>query len=107
VIGVYGGYFGAGMGILTLAMLQILGQSDIHRMNALKTLLTGTINAVTALIFIFSGQVVWPLAAVMVVGAVLGGYAGARWSLTIAPEKIRLLISVVGYGMAVYFFLQR
>lgn len=105
VTAVYGGYFGAGIGILTLAMLQLMGQSNIHEMNAMKTVLTSAINAVTAIIFLFSGQVVWLLAPVMVAGAVLGGYVGARAALRVPPQKVRLLVSGIGFAMSAYFFI--
>jgi len=104
-IAVYGGYFGAGIGILTLAMLQLMGMSHIHKMNALKTLITSAINAVTAVIFMCSGKVVWPLAFVMVLGGISGGYVGARLALKVAPQKVRALIICIGFGMTTYFFL--
>jgi uncharacterized protein len=105
VIAIYGGYFGAGIGILTLAMLQIIGHTHIHRMNALKTVLTGAINAMTALIFILSGKVLWSLAVVMIAGAVSGGYVGARMALRFKPSHVRLLVSAIGFSMSAYFFL--
>ena len=104
VIAIYGGYFGAGIGILTLAMLQMLGHSEIHKMNALKTLLTGAINSMTVFIFIFSDKVVWNFAAVMVCGAVCGGYVGARVALKIPPRYVRAFVSLVGFSMTTYFF---
>jgi uncharacterized membrane protein YfcA len=106
VIAIYGGYFGAGVGILTLAMLQVMGQTHMHRMNALKTVLTGAINATTILVFIFSGIIIWPLALVMMAGAACGGYCGTRLALKISPERIRMLVSVVGFSMTAYFFLR-
>lgn len=105
LIAIYGGYFGAGIGILMLAMLQIMGLSHIHQMNALKTILGSTINGVAWLVFAASGQVLWPLAWVMIAGAVFGGYFGARLSLGVHPEKIRWLVSIIGFAMAAYFFL--
>lgn len=105
IIAIYGGYFGAGIGILTLAMLQIMGYSHIHRMNALKTILTASVNAVTALIFVVSGKIIWSLALVMIAGAVSGGYVGARMALKVSPEKIRLLVSLIGFSMTLYFFI--
>src|SRR6185312_15226712 len=66
-VGLYGGYFGAGIGILMLAALSILGMKDIHEMNALKVILAGVINGVAAICFIFAGMVYWPYVLVMVV----------------------------------------
>lgn len=104
-ISFYGGYFGAGIGILMLAMLQLMGLSNIHQMNALKTLLAAAINMATVIIFIFSDAVVWNLAAIMVAGGVFGGYVGARMALKISPEHVRVLVSVIGFSMSAYFFL--
>jgi uncharacterized membrane protein YfcA len=105
VIALYGGYFGAGIGILTLAMLQLIGFSHIHQMNALKTVLTGVINLGTVLVFIASGKVLWSMGLVMILGAVLGGYIGARTALHVAPQRVRLLVSCIGFAMTGYFFL--
>jgi len=104
-IAIYGGYFGAGIGILMLAMMQILGMKHIHEMNAVKTVLGSTINAVAFLVFIFSPLVVWNVAVVMIIGAIIGGYAGARLSLKVSPQKIRIFISAIGFAMSGYFFL--
>ena len=78
-VGVYGGYFGAGIGILMLAALSLMGHTDIHQMNGVKTLLAICINGVAALYFVFSGLVVWPDALVMAAGAIVGGVGGAGW----------------------------
>lgn len=106
VISIYGGYFGAGQGMLMLAMLQLMGMHDIHRMNALKSLLGASINAVAVGVFIFSGKVVWPAAMVMICGAILGGYLGARGALRCPPHVIRRSVSGVGCVMTLYFFLR-
>lgn len=104
-IALYGGYFGAGIGILMLAMLQMMGMQSIHRMNAIKTILGSAINAVAVVIFISAGRVVWPLAAVMISGAVAGGYFGARYALKVSPQKVRMFVSCIGFAMTAYFFL--
>ncbi|MBY0408254.1 MAG: sulfite exporter TauE/SafE family protein [Rickettsiales bacterium] len=106
VIAIYGGYFGAGIGILTLAMLQVLGHDSIHRMNALKTILTAAINSVTFVIFIASGEVLWGLSVVMIAGALCGGYVGARAALKVHPRHVRMLVSAIGFSMTAYFFLK-
>ena len=107
LIAFYGGYFGAGIGILMLAMLQLMGFTHIHRMNALKTVLGGVINAVAVLIFVASGAVVWRAAAVMIVGAVAGGYAGAHVARKLPPEPVRIGVSIIAFAMTGYFFLHR
>ena len=105
LISFYGGYFGAGIGILMLAMLQLMGHTNIHQMNAVKTLLGAAINFATVIIFIYSGVVIWDLAAVMIAGGIFGGYAGARLALKVSPEHVRLLVSIIGFSMSTYFFL--
>lgn len=105
-IAVYGGYFGAGIGILMLALLGLLGMKDIHEMNGLKTVLATSINGVAVAIFLFSGQVVWTYALFMALGAVLGGYLGPHLARRTDKKYVRRF--VIGYGgfMTVWFFLQ-
>ncbi|MCC6415696.1 MAG: sulfite exporter TauE/SafE family protein [Opitutaceae bacterium] len=103
-IALYGGYFGAGLGILMLAMLQVMGLSHIHQMNALKTLLGSVINASAVVIFAMSGKVIWEVAAVMVAGAVIGGHLGARLALRVSPDTVRRAVIVIGFLMTAYFF---
>ena len=106
LIAIYGGYFGAGIGILMLAMLQLMGHSNIHQMNALKTVLGSAINAVAWVVFAVSGIVRWDIAGVMIMGGIAGGYVGARLSLRVPPKKIRLLVSVIGFTMTALFFVR-
>ncbi len=106
LIAFYGGYFGAGIGILMLAMLQILGLSAVHQMNALKAFLGAMINGITALIFVLMGDVIWEVALVMAIGSLAGGYLGARTALKIPPQYVRTFVSAVGFSMTAYFFLQ-
>ncbi len=86
-IGVYGGYFGAGIGILMLSSLSFLGLEDIHQTNALKTWLAFSMNIVAAVLFIARDMVVWRFALAMAVAAILGGYVGARLSLRL-PARV-------------------
>lgn len=95
-VAVYGGYFGAGIGILMLALLGFLGLTDILAMNGLKNFFSLCINGVAAGYFILKGAVSWPEAAVLAVGAVLGGYGGARFSRHIGQEKARAAVVVIG-----------
>jgi uncharacterized membrane protein YfcA len=105
-IAFYGGYFGAGIGILMLAMLQVMGLTHVHQMNALKAFLGLMINGVSVAIFITMGHVIWPVALVMIAGALTGGYFGARLALKVSPEHIRKFVSLVGFSMTAYFFLK-
>jgi len=104
VIGIYGGYFGGGIGILMLASYSVLGMTDIHVMNALKTVLASVINGVAVLIFALSGIVVWPVALLMVVAAILGGYGGAAIARRLDPRWVQWFVVAVGAALTVYFF---
>lgn len=106
-VAIYGGYFGAGIGILMLALLGFLGMADIHAANGLKNFFGFCINAVAAGYFIFKGAVVWPAALVTVVGATLGGYSGARFARRIGREKARAAVVVIGLLVAAILFWQR
>ncbi len=106
-VAIYGGYFGAGIGILMLVILGFLGLEDIHAMNGLKNFFGICINSVAAGYFILRGAVVWPVALVMVLGATLGGYAGAHFARRIGKEKARVAVVVIGFGITILLFLQR
>jgi uncharacterized membrane protein YfcA len=106
-VAVYGGYFGAGIGILMLVILGFLGLTDIHAMNGLKNFFGICINSVAAGYFIVRGAVVWPVALVMIAGASLGGYAGAFFARRIGKEKARIAVVVIGFGITVLLFLQK
>lgn len=95
-VAVYGGYFGAGIGILMLALLGFLGLTDIHAMNGLKNFFGVCINGVAAAYFVLAGAVSWPEALVLAVGATLGGYGGARFARVIGQEKARAAVVVIG-----------
>jgi uncharacterized protein len=101
LVGVYGGYFGAGIGILMLAALGLLGFTDIHRMNALKNLLAICINGVAAVYFIFSGAVIWSDVLVMTFAAIAGGYSGARLAYKLGRRFVRLAVILIGLVMSV------
>src|SRR5438270_4868809 len=79
-VGIYGGYFGAGIGILMLAALSIMGLTDIHEMNSLKVVFAGAINGIAAAYFVWARMVYWPDVLVMVIGAILGGWGGAGFA---------------------------
>jgi len=104
LVGVYGGYFGAGIGILMLAALGLLGFTDIHRMNALKNLLAICINGVAAVYFIASGAVIWSDVLVMTFAAIVGGYTGARLAYRLGRRFVRLAVIVIGLVMSVSLF---
>jgi uncharacterized protein len=104
VIGIYGGYFGGGIGIMMLALLAISGMDDLNEANALKLVLNTLINGVAIIIFVVAGQIVWAAAGVMIVGAVLGGYGGALAAQRVDQKYVRRFVVTVGALLSVYFF---
>ena len=106
LVAVYGGYFGGGVGIVNLAMLSAVGMTDIHAMNALKSVLGMAINGIAVLVFIVKGAVFWPQAVVMIAGAVVGGYFGAHYSMKLPQAWVRWFVILCGAGMSVYFFIR-
>ncbi len=105
-ISVYGGYFGGGMGIMMLAVLSLLGMTDIHRMNSLKAVIGALVNGVAVVAFVVAGAVAWGPGVVMIAGGILGGYAGASIARRIDPRSVRRLVLVVAWTMTGYFFLR-
>ena len=105
-VAIYGGYFGGGVGIVNLAMLAAVGMTDIHAMNALKSVLGMAINGVAVVAFIVARAVYWPQAVVMIAGAVVGGYFGAHYAQKLPQLWIRWFVIAVGTGMTVYFFVK-
>jgi len=103
-VGVYGGYFGGGMGIVMLAMLAALGMTDIHAMNALKSVMGSVINGVAVVTFIVARAVYWKHGIVMILGAIAGGYLGAHYAQKLPQAWIRWFVVLVGSGMTIYFF---
>ena len=106
LVSVYGGYFGAGIGFMTLAMLAALGMRDIHAMGAIRTLLAVAINAAAVLTFIVARAVLWPQCVVMIAGALVGGWFGAHYAQKADPGKIRYVVIATGLVMTAYFFVK-
>jgi len=104
LVAIYGGYFGGGMGIVMLAMLAALGMTDIHAMNALKTVMGFVINGIAAVAFIVAGAVYWKQGIAMIVGGIVGGYFGAHYAQKLPQSWIRVFVVLVGAGMTAYFF---
>jgi uncharacterized membrane protein YfcA len=105
-VGVYGGYFGAGMGILMLAALGLIGLADLHEMNGLKNLLAICINGVAAVYFIASGAVVWRDVLLMSIASIVGGYAGARMAKRLGKKFVRGAVVAIGLVMTVALFVK-
>jgi hypothetical protein len=108
VIAVYGGYFGAGIGILMLTALGFLGIGNLHRMNAVKTVLSVLINIAAAIVFAWNGALIrWDYCAVMAVASIAGGYFGARGARRLPTSVVRGMVIVIGYGLAAFYFARR
>ncbi len=101
--GIYGGFFGGGMGILMLAFLTLLPLGDIHAMNSVKTVLGTIINGVAIVVFIAARIIFWPQGVLMLTGAILGGYGGAHYAQKMNPARVRAFVVVVGFAMSFIF----
>ena len=102
VLGIYGGYFGAAIGILLIGLLGLLLPVELRRINALKTVLAGVANGTAGVVFAFLGPVHWFLALLLGVSGLLGGPIGARLSLRIPAGPLRVIIAVIGFAVAVH-----
>ncbi|MCO5064316.1 MAG: sulfite exporter TauE/SafE family protein [Rhizobiaceae bacterium] len=101
---IYGGFFGAGMGVMMLATLGLTQSGDYHRLNALKNMLSIVIAAIAIVVFVLGGVVAWPQAVVMIPAVALGGYSGV-WAAKRAPQSVvRAFVIVVGVLLAAYYF---
>jgi uncharacterized protein len=105
LVAVYGGYFGAGIGFLTLGMLAMMGMRDIHAMGAIRTLLAVAINAAAVVTFIVARAVVWPHCIVMIAGSLVGGWFGAHYAQRANPARVRVIVIGMGLAMSAYFFI--
>ena len=103
LVAIYGGYFGAGMGMMMLGAFAVTMDADIHAMNAVKNYLGTIINLVAAVYFLGSHVVSVPIALTLAVGSVVGGFAGARLSQKVDTEKLRIAICIYGTAMVLFF----
>ena len=106
LVGLYGGYFGAGMGILMLAALGLIGLTDLHQMNGLKNLLAIGINGVAAIYFAASGAIIWFDALLMAIAAILGGFVGAKLAHKLGRKFVRSAVVAIGLVMTIALFLK-
>jgi uncharacterized membrane protein YfcA len=105
-VAIYGGYFGAGIGIFMLAALAVLGLKDIHEMNALRISLGVMLNAVAAIYFIANGLIFWTEAILLAAGTITGGYAGPYLARAIGVTAVRVFVSVTGFVSGIYFLVR-
>lgn len=104
LISTYGGYFGGGMGILMLATYTLMGMTNLHAMNGLKTLLGVLINGAANVAFFVAHKVVISVAAPVAVGSIVGGWFGAAFARTLHPDRVRLFVLIFAWGLTAYFF---
>src|SRR4051812_49178074 len=102
-VAIYIGYFGAGAGILMLALFAVMGMENIHTMNAFKSMLAALANGVAVVTFIVFGKVLWMQAGIMIIGAMIGGYFGAWYAQKLDPKVVRYLVIGIGCTMTAYF----
>ncbi len=103
---VYGGYFGAGLSVIVLALLGLMLEDSLTRLNALKQAIALAANSAAAVFFLFSGRVVWSLAGVMALSALLGGVAGGKLAGSISPNLLRWVVVTIGIIVSIIFFIQ-
>ncbi len=103
LVGVYGGYFGAGMGIMVLAMLTMLGGKNIHRMNGVKIVLGAVVNGFASACFLIARAVDLPATILMTIGATLGGYGGASLARRVNTRTVRWIVVAIGLGLSAIF----
>lgn len=103
---VYGGYFGAGLSVIVLAVLGLVLEDTLTRLNGLKQAVAFSTNIAAAIFFLFSGQVVWPAALVMAVGALMGGVVGGKLAGRVKPATLRKVVVVIGMVVAIIYFVR-
>ncbi len=104
LVAIYGGYFGAGIGILMLSALALMGLADIHVMNGLKNCLAFSINSMAVAVFLTRGEIAWEYALPMIASSIIGGYLGATMAQKIDRQIVRRIIVVIGFSLAAYYF---
>lgn len=106
IAGIYGGYFGAGLGVITLAVLGLALEDSLTRLNALKQTFTFSVNVSASIFFLFSGKVVWPAAIVMAAGAIVGGLLGGRLAGRVRPSSLRWVVVAVGVIVGIIYLVK-
>lgn len=102
-IATYGGYFGGGMGILMLATFSLIGLTDLHAMNGLKSVLGAVLNGVAIVAFLIAREVQFVPALAVAIGGVVGGFGGASVARRVPPERLRMAVIVFAWAMAAFF----
>jgi hypothetical protein len=100
---VYGGYFGAALSVIVLAVLVLAFNETLTRLNALKQAIAFAVNTAAAILFVFSGRTIWRFALIMTIGAVLGGAIGGRMASRLRPETLRWTVVVLGTAAGLWY----
>ena len=103
---IYGGYFGAGLSVIVLAVIGLVLDDTLTRLNALKQAIAFSANVAAAVLFLFSGKVVWPVAIVMAVGALIGGNLGGRLAGRVKPAILRGIVVVIGFTVGIIYLVR-
>jgi uncharacterized membrane protein YfcA len=106
VLSIYGGYFGAGVGMMLLSVLNVFGYDDIHEANAVKNLLIAAFSLVAVAIYGFSSAISWPHALTLMVGAAIGGYLGGFMSRRLPERPLRLMIIAIGLALSIAYMMR-
>jgi len=104
VVALYGGYFGAGIGILMISALSLLRTGDVHRVVPLKNLLTGCLRGVAVVVLVVEGAIDWGYGLPMALGGLIGGYLGGTLTGRINCTALRAVVMAIGFGLAAYYF---
>ncbi len=105
VVAIYGGYFGAGIGILMISALSLLRMGDVHRIVPFKNLLAGCRRGVAVVVLVIYGEIHWGYGVPMAVGGLIGGYLGGALTGRINRTVLRAVVVIIGFGLAAYYFL--
>jgi len=106
IAAIYGGYFGAGLGVILLATLGIFLKDKLTHLNMLKQAIALSVNVTAAIYFMFSGQINWWFASVMAVGALLGGYIGGHFASKLNPEVFKWIVVAIGTCVGIVYLIK-
>ena len=104
VVAIYGGYFGAGIGILMISALSLLRMGDVHRVVPFKNLLAGCLRTVAVIVLVIYGEIAWRYGIPMAVGGLIGGYLGGTLTRRVNRTVLRAVVVTIGFGLAAYYF---
>lgn len=104
VSSIYGGYFGAGLGIILLGVAQLMGYSDFNIANTIKNLLATSFTILSIIVFGIGGLIAWPQAVAMMIGSTIGGYAGGRLAKSVNTTYLRFVVICFGLALSIVYF---